>query len=162
MGLPDPKNIITANETQLFKHNTIILKIYNMYKPNKPTKTNIQTPPLKEGETMEAKVRRILNNDEPITDGVQESYTEREEGVLPSNDPRTDKWDAAIDATGKAAKNTLTQREMKLGEKTYDTMDDTQKEEFHKKFKKNKHTETWKEQQQTKPGKGGAGGEGGA
>lgn len=130
-----------------------------MYKPSKATTTTFQSPILKRGETIEAKVRRIKSNDEPITDGVQESYTEREEGVRPDNDPRSDKWDAAIEATAKAAKNTLTQREMRIGEKTYDTMDDKQKEEFHKKFTKNKHTDSWKAE---KTGKGGAGNEGGA
>lgn len=130
-----------------------------MYKPSKATSTNIQTQMLKRGETIEAKIRRIKNNDEPIKDGVQESYTEREQGVTPENDPRTDKWDAAIDATSKVANNTLTQRDRRIGEKTYDTMDDKQKEEFHKKHKKNKHTDTWAKEQ---TGKSGAGKEGGA
>lgn len=123
-----------------------------MYKPSRATQTNIQTPKLKRGEPIEAKIRRIKNNDEPIKDGVQESYTEREEGVKPSSDPRTDKWDAAIDATNKAAKNTLTQRDKRMGEKTYDTMDEKGQEEFHKKHPKNKHSETWATKQKGKEG----------
>lgn len=133
----------------------ITLKIKKMYKPSKATATNIQTVKLKRGETIEQKVRRIKSNDEPIKDGVEASYTEREDGVPPDNDPRTDKWDAAIGATDKAAKNTLTQRELRIGEKTYDTMDEKTKEAFHKKFKQNKHTDTWAKEQAGKKGKEG-------
>ena len=51
-----------------------------------------------EGETIEAKVNRIVNNGEPITDGTPIIYTERKDGVLPEYDIRTDRWDIAIDA----------------------------------------------------------------
>lgn len=105
----------------------------------RPTKTDITTKPLKNGEPMEAKVRRILNNDEPITDGIQEAYTEREEGVRPEFDARTDKWDIAIEATEKAQNNTLRQRELRIGEKTFDTMTPEQQQEFNTKFPGNKH-----------------------
>lgn len=51
---------------------------------------------LYEGETIETKVRRIVDNKEPITDGAPIVYTERKDGVLPQYDIRTDRWDMAI------------------------------------------------------------------
>lgn len=58
-----------------------------------------------EGETIETKVRRIVENNEPITDGAPIIYTSREDGVLPAYNIRTDRWDvaqAAMDAVNQA------------------------------------------------------------
>lgn len=49
-----------------------------------------------EGETIEAKVRRIVDNKEPISDGAPIIYTEKKDGILPQYDIRTDRWDMAI------------------------------------------------------------------
>ena len=49
-----------------------------------------------EGETIEAKIRRIVDNKEPITDGAPIIYTEKKDGVLPQYDIRTDRWDMAV------------------------------------------------------------------
>ena len=49
-----------------------------------------------EGESIEAKVRRIVDNKEPISDGAPIVYTEKKDGVLPQYDIRTDRWDMAI------------------------------------------------------------------
>ena len=51
-----------------------------------------------EGETIETKVARIVQNKEPITDGAPMLYTEKEQGVLPEYDIRTDKWEIAQNA----------------------------------------------------------------
>lgn len=51
-----------------------------------------------EGETIETKVARIVQNKEPITDGAPMIYTEKEQGVLPEYDIRTDKWEIAQNA----------------------------------------------------------------
>lgn len=48
-----------------------------------------------EGESIEEKVARITENNEPITDGVSIVHTKRADGVLPQYDIRTDKWDLA-------------------------------------------------------------------
>ena len=61
----------------------------------KPPKTNYE---YQLGETLEAKVRRITENNEPITDGAPIIYTKREDGVLPAYDIRTDRWDIAQQA----------------------------------------------------------------
>lgn len=51
-----------------------------------------------EGETIEKKVAKILENNEPITDGATIIYTEKKDGVLPQYDIRTDKWEIAQSA----------------------------------------------------------------
>lgn len=54
-----------------------------------------------EGETIETKVFRALTNEEGIESDVGIIYTERKDGVLPEYNPRTDKWEIAIDAMSK-------------------------------------------------------------
>lgn len=51
-----------------------------------------------EGESILTKVRRILDENEPLTDGAPLIYTKRADGVRPEFDIRTDKWQVAIDA----------------------------------------------------------------
>ena len=76
-----------------------------MIKPKffpKPIKTNYE---YQKGESIENKVRRITENNEPITDGAPIIYTSREDGVLPAYNIRTDRWDvaqAAMDAVNQA------------------------------------------------------------
>lgn len=68
----------------------------------KPPKTNYE---YQEGESIEKKVRRITENNEPITDGAPIIYTNRDDGVLPAYNIRTDRWDvaqAAMDAVNQA------------------------------------------------------------
>lgn len=57
-----------------------------------------------EGETIEEKVNRIVNNNEPITDGAPIIFTEKKDGVLPEYNPRTDRWDIAMTAMEKMDK----------------------------------------------------------
>ena len=45
-----------------------------------------------EGEIIEAKVRRMTENKEPIKDGAPLVFTEKNEGVKPEHNIRTDKW----------------------------------------------------------------------
>ena len=49
-----------------------------------------------EGENILTKVRRILDENEPLTDGAPLIYTPKEDGVKPEYDIRTDKWQIAI------------------------------------------------------------------
>lgn len=76
-----------------------------MIKPKffpKPTETNYE---FQEGESIENKVRRITENNEPITDGAPIIYTNRDDGVLPAYNIRTDRWEiaqAAMDAVNQA------------------------------------------------------------
>jgi hypothetical protein len=60
-----------------------------MIKPklySRPPKTNYE---YQDGESIEDKVRRITENNEPITDGAPIIYTNREDGVLPAYNIRT-------------------------------------------------------------------------
>lgn len=76
-----------------------------MIKPTffpKPIKTNYE---YQKGESIENKVRRITENNEPITDGAPIIYTNRDDGVLPAYNIRTDRWEvaqAAMDAVNQA------------------------------------------------------------
>lgn len=68
----------------------------------KPTKTDYE---YQVGESIEEKVRRITENNEPITDGAPIIYTNRDDGVLPAYNIRTDRWEvaqAAMEAVNQA------------------------------------------------------------
>lgn len=73
-----------------------------------PTRLKINTT--KEGETIERKLERIVANREPITDGVSLIYTERKEGVRPSTNVRTDKFEIAAQASEKISQSYKTRR----------------------------------------------------
>lgn len=51
-----------------------------------------------EGESIEKKVSKLVENNEPITDGAPIIFTEKKDGVLPQYDIRTDKWEIAQSA----------------------------------------------------------------
>lgn len=82
-----------------------------MYKKNIMAKTTARVNTTVEGETIEMKVERMLNNGEPITDGAPIIHTERKDGVLPGYDIRTDRFEVAIDAVDKIAKTHKAKRE---------------------------------------------------
>ena len=54
-----------------------------------------------EGESIEEKVERITQTNEPISDGAPIIFTEKKDGVRPEYDIRTDKWDLAQSAMDK-------------------------------------------------------------
>lgn len=65
-------------------------------------KYNMPQPVKKyQGESIEGKIARIVENKEPITDGAPIIYTEKKDGVLPQFDIRTDRWDIALEAMDK-------------------------------------------------------------
>lgn len=65
----------------------------------------------KQGETIEQKIERIVNNKEPIKDGAPLLYTERKEGIKASTNIRTDRWEIAVEASNKIAKSYKARRE---------------------------------------------------
>lgn len=113
-----------------------------MYTPTNPTRSQINVDNSYIGETIEQKVNRILNNKEPIKDGAPLIYTERKDGVLSQYDPRTDRFELALEATDLMTKQHLTKRELKQGELTYDTMTPDQQTAFNQKFPNNKHNKS--------------------
>lgn len=58
---------------------------------------------LSQGESIEEKVRRIVEEKEPIKDGAPIIYTELKDGVKAEFNIRTDKWIVAIDAMEKVS-----------------------------------------------------------
>ena len=59
-----------------------------MYKKIVPTYTGrMKSVECFEGEQIEEKVRRIINNNEPITDGAPIIFTEKKDGVRPEHNP---------------------------------------------------------------------------
>lgn len=66
------------------------------YRKVKYAKSTIKSVPVYEGERIETKVERIVNNNEPITDGAPINYTEKGE-LNPNYDHRTDRWEIATD-----------------------------------------------------------------
>jgi hypothetical protein len=73
--------------------------------------SNIEINDSVEGETIEEKIRRILDSKEPISEGADVIYTERKDGVNPAYDVRTDRFELAVDAMDKVHKDRLAKRE---------------------------------------------------
>lgn len=84
------------------------------YRKNKRIRTSIEVNTSVEGETIEMKVNRIVNNNEPIKDGAPIIFTERKDGVMAGYDIRTDRFDVAIDATDKIAASHAAKREARI------------------------------------------------
>ncbi|AXH77766.1 MAG: hypothetical protein [Microviridae sp.] len=82
-----------------------------MYKKTQPSKNLLKINTSYTGEPIEAKIRRIVSNKEPITDGAPLIYTDRKEGVQPDYNIRTDRWEAALDAMDKVSASKLAKRE---------------------------------------------------
>ena len=71
----------------------------------------------KEGEWIEEKVRRVVENGEQIEDGDQIVYTERKDGVRPEYNIRTDRWEIAKDAMEAAREGKKKLIAMKIAER---------------------------------------------
>lgn len=70
-----------------------------MYKKTKFVQTGFNINESTEGESIEMKMRRVIANKEPITDGAPKIYTERSEGVKAGYNVRTDRFEIALEAT---------------------------------------------------------------
>ena len=82
------------------------------YKNRKMTKSAILRNNVVEGEPIEHKMARILSNNEPISDGAPEIYTERKDGVGAEYNVRTDRWELATEAMDLNAKNVQAKKRM--------------------------------------------------
>lgn len=85
-----------------------------MYRKNKAEKTQLSRNTSYEGETIEQKIQRIVNNKEPIKDGAPLIYTNRKDGVQPQYDIRTDRFEIAIGAMDKVAKTYQSKRQERI------------------------------------------------
>lgn len=68
------------------------------------------------GEPIEAKMRRMFNNKEPISEGSPLRFSERQEGVIAEADIRTDKWETNIEATDKLSGTHRDKRQARIVE----------------------------------------------
>lgn len=82
-----------------------------MYKKQALKPTTIKQNDSYIGESIEEKVKRILSNKENITDGAPLIYTERKDGVQPSYNIRTDRFEVAVEAMEGVSKMNLAKRE---------------------------------------------------
>lgn len=87
-----------------------------MYTAPKFEETSIKVNNSYEGETIEQKVERIINNKEAIEDGAPLIYQERNDGIQPSYDIRTDRHDIAIEAMDTVDKSKKASREERIKE----------------------------------------------
>lgn len=124
-----------------------------MYRQQPMSKLTLKGNPKKPAypaETIENKVFRITNNKEPIKDGAPLVYQTRAEGINPQYDIRTDRWEIALDAMSTVNKTHVAKRDERIGEKTYDTMNEEQQKQFREKYPNNPISK----QQQQNPGTG--------
>jgi len=82
-----------------------------MYNRIKPLKTGFKVNNSYEGERLEEKINRIVNNKEPINDGAPQIFTDRKDGVIPDYDIRTDRFEAAVDAMDKVSRSMRAKRD---------------------------------------------------
>ncbi len=93
-------------------------------------------------ESLELKLVRVLNNNEPITDASPEIYTDKEEGVQASLNPRTDRWEIACEAMDKVTQQKTSIQEMEKEGMTWDTMTTDQQEAYLTKYPNSKQAKT--------------------
>ena len=82
-----------------------------MYKTPKYRHSLIQCNRLKEGESIELKVKRLIANKEPIKDGSPIIYTDRKDGVNPAYNIKTDRFEIAADAMDKVHRSKEAKRD---------------------------------------------------
>ena len=86
-----------------------------MYTRSKHPKTTITiSRKPQQGEPISRKVQRITQNKEPIKDGADIIYNEREDGVEPQHDIRTDRFEIATEAMDKKHNWNFGKREERL------------------------------------------------
>ena len=81
-----------------------------------------------EGESLEKKVKRIVENREPISDGAPIIYTERGKGVQPEYNIRTDRFEIAVEATDAISKSNIAKGSEVTLEGKEETEDDNPEE----------------------------------
>ena len=85
-----------------------------MYNFGKIKPTTLKQNTAYQGERLEEKINRILNNKEPITDGAPIVYTARKDGVRPEYNIRTDRWEIALEAMDSVSRQHVAKREANI------------------------------------------------
>ena len=112
-----------SEEPKTISDNFITTKHTKMYKQNSLSKTTIQVNKSTEGETIEKKIRRIVNNKEPIKDGAPIVYTERKDGVQPQYNIRTDRFEIAVDKLDYVSRAAEARRQSGIAARAKEGMD---------------------------------------
>lgn len=89
-----------------------------LYNIKPAPKTSITVNESYQGYTIEEKIERMINNDDPIEDRTDLIYTEREDGVIPEYNPRTDKMELALEQHDARTKAELAKRAERHSPKT--------------------------------------------
>ena len=84
-------------------------------------KTGLNINESYEAKSLEAELRKVMEEKSPITSISPEIFTERKEGVMPEYDIRTDKWEVAEKAMEKVSQTQIAAR--KKADKTEDKLD---------------------------------------
>lgn len=102
-----------------------------MYKFKRQSDKRLSGRPTYQGETIEAKVRRIVENKEPITDGAPMHFTERKDGVRPEFNVKTDRWEVATEKMDYVNRSKIAKREErnKIGDQAKEGMEKETKSE---------------------------------
>jgi len=82
-----------------------------MYIVKTNNSTTIKINQSVEGETIEQKIERVVQNKEPITDGAPLIYTDRKDGVEAGYNIKTDRFEIAVEAMDKVAKSNIAKRD---------------------------------------------------
>ena len=82
-----------------------------MYRKPIYSKSLINLPSSLEGETIELKITRLLENKEPIDDGAPTIYTARKDGVDPAYNIRTDRFEIAAEIMDKLNRDKIAKSE---------------------------------------------------
>lgn len=85
-----------------------------MYKKPIFPKTTISRNESTEGESIEIKIERMVNNKENIEQGAELIYTDSREGTVSGYNIRTDRFDVAIEAMDKVAGAKIAKREARF------------------------------------------------
>jgi len=82
-----------------------------MYRKPIYSKSLINLPSSLEGEPIELKITRLLENKEPIDDGAPVIYTARKDGVDPAYNIRTDRFEIAAEIMDKLNRDKIAKTE---------------------------------------------------
>lgn len=82
-----------------------------MYTYRPPLDGYIKIEKSVQGETIETKVRRLIQEKEPIKDGAPLIYTDRKDGVNAAYNIRTDRWEIATDVMTRLEKSRQAKRD---------------------------------------------------
>lgn len=77
------------------------------------SKTTMRVNESYEGESIELKIQRLVQNKEPLEGTVPLTYTERKDGVLPQYNIKTDRWEIAAEAMDKVSRSIIAKRDNK-------------------------------------------------